>query len=777
MPLEVHWVSSCFLPFQFSFSQLLSRSALLGPPGIGKTVVAATVLYDERTIDRFGTCRHWADLGVGDVTSFDIVLDILHHSLLRGAYGHSGDLPQSQYSANHCSKDRLSSTIAAIRSTPAPRFLVINDFERTWETMRSDIEPILAELCSIPHLTVLITMRGATILPPLAWRLDIDTISPRAAKLLFLTVYPHSDPVLDKLLGTLDYLPLAIVLVAHACQTHGITPSVLTERWGRNQTELLELQGEGSDNLATSIRSSMDSVAIHNSPHATKLLSILSMLPSGIVLDELHRMAPGIGDVDEVARMLTNISLASTNTHGGLRLLSPVKSYLLKYHQLDDPSRQALYSYHFALAKQGLCRPGDSRFPAAMQALVAKQHNIEAILEDALDSGCLPAAEAALQYSAPRCAIQPRLDILAKAAEVARKDGAIELTSCCLQRLGEMNIAAGNYHEGRDDLRKAIDLYEQRGNRLGIAECQLAIAECIWINSLGDGIAHLERTRQDFVQIGNVPGDAKCSLRLGNLYMNGGRVGDARAAYDRALANFGAVKDVHGVARCKQEIAGIHIRQGRWVEAQVALDAALETLSNFGDRSAVAKCQRSLSFLHQREGRMQEAREALMQAIDEHQFLGQNLDVAWRRRELAQISEDEDAIALYELAIPQFWLSKFIYAGAETRLSLGYLHMRMGRLSDALLNLEISRLELLNNGTKELASQCLVAIIQCLCADDQTAAASLTLENNVGEIRRYVAGTSTQSGSRQLLPDEVDVTIKDGHMVASVKPMMIEQAN
>ncbi|KIM90392.1 hypothetical protein PILCRDRAFT_812130 [Piloderma croceum F 1598] len=765
-PKKIYGREDCITQIVNQIEGHVSPLAVLGPPGIGKSAVAAAVIHDKRTVSRFGNRRHWAHFG--DISSLEKFVDILCESLSFGADGHTSDFLDCGPLTS--SKRQLSVVIDALRTTTSPHLLILNDFESIWDSERGGIEPILQGMYSIPHLTLLVTMRGAVVLPPTAWWLEMITLSPRAAKLLFITVYPRSDPALDDLLKTLDYLPLAVVLVAHACQVHGVTPSVLIDRWGKGKAELLEFEGEGLHSLDASISSSMNSVSINNSPHATRLLRILSMLPAGVQASELPGMAPSINNVHEVARMLTNMSLASVNHGMRIGLLWPIKSYSLKYHHLDDRSRKELYFYHFKLAEEGLRRPGHGLFTNGIQKLLENQHNIEAVLKDALQNGCIPAIEATLQYSSPRCAIQPCVDIIVKAVEaakadeaakgddVARTDGSMSLTARCLQRLGEMKVAAGNYDTG-DHFREAIERFEMLGDRHAIANCQISIAQCIWINAPERGIEHLKKTRQQFITLKDTSGEAKCDLRLASLYIDSDqdRLEDAHSACERALSKSDSAYDI---AQCRWVMSRICMREGRLEDARSILDAALQTLRKFGDRSAVAKCLRASSSLYLHTRQLDDARMALKQAIDEHKWLGQNLDVAFCRWNLGNISEDDEAVELYQLAIPQFWASGFTFAGAECRLTLGLRYMEMGQLTDALLNLEIARPELQANGTGKLAAICLAATISCLCKGGDVNAAKLTLESNEVEIRAHFS--AIQTGLHEIQGNDVQLAIDDG---------------
>jgi tetratricopeptide (TPR) repeat protein len=169
--------------------------------------------------------------------------------------------------------------------------------------------------------------------------------------------------------------------------------------------------------------------------------------------------------------------------------------------------------------------------------------------------------------------------------------------------------------------------------------------------------------------MGDAAGVGKCELKLGDLYLqpNPGqhlRVTDARAACQRALAQS---NDVYHTALCNQLLSSIYIHEARLDDARSLLDTALRVLQKSGDRAAVATCLKSLAFLHIRSKRQDDAFAALRQAIAELIWLGRDLDAAFMRQYLGDMCDDEEAIELYQEAIPQFHASRFVFADAKCR--------------------------------------------------------------------------------------------------------------
>ncbi|KAF8801457.1 hypothetical protein BYT27DRAFT_7262001 [Phlegmacium glaucopus] len=749
---------------------------LFGPPGIGKSAIASAVVHDKRTFEYFDHRRHWAHFG--GITTLEKFWDILYGSLVLNADGYTADFP-IHTSLNSSKSQQVNALISVLHTKTSPRLLVLNDFEGIWDRERDEIEPILQAISAVHNLTVLITMQGTLAPPPSVWRLETPVLSPRDAKLLFLTLYPRSDYALDELLMALDYLPLAIVLVAYACQTYGVKPSVLVDRWRKGKVELLEFEGKS---LEASINSSMQTASMVASPSAAKLLRILTMLPAGILADDLATIAPSISNIDEITGMLTNMSLASVHQGRRIGLLSPVKAHVVKYQQLDDDSRRNVYFYHFKLAEEGLKNPGDSLFVNAMRKLVQNQRNIEAVLTDALENGCIPAIEATLQYSSPRCAIKPRVDILEKAVRaaiaeeaskpeiIARQDGTMSLTARCLQRLGEVKIDAGDYEAGaikdmdfdRDYFPQAIERFRKLGDSSAIAYCQIYVAQRIWINAPEEGILHLEKARDDFVAMGDAAGAAKCDLKLGGLYLDSHQrtVAQAHAACQRALAQS---KDTYHTALCNKLLSRIYMSVGQFDDAHPLLDAALKTLQKSGDRAAVADCLKSLAHLHIHSRRLDDARAALCQAIAELTWLGKDLDAAFIKWQLGGMCDHEEAVKLYQEAIPQFHASAFVFADAECRWDLGRRYMEMGSFSDAILHLEISRYQMIFNETSDKAAMCLMDIITSMCRDGNIEGAKLMLEQKSAEILSFV------ERSRGIQEGDLGVGIENGRLIFYLK--------
>ena len=731
-----------------------SPVTILGPPGMGKSAIAASVLYHPKTVAHFGPRRHWANFN--NVNTPDLFQTIIINALSIQANG-TRIAGQQTPGFFKFSKSRTAPVINALYNLETPRLIVLDDLDSIWDTERDVVQDFINQLLKIPDIVLLVTLQGSTHLPPTDLTFQPQTLSLYHSKLIFLSIYPHTDPGLDELMKQLDFLPLAIILIARACLVHNLKPSELLIRWKASRGDALLLEDEAWHRR---IETSIERVGSHSAGDGPKLLRILSMLPGGVSHQDLDSMVPGIPNLEEITGMLTNLSLASTVNDNKLSLISPIRGHVAKYHHLDQASRNGIYFHHFRMAEEGLRRPSDALFASSMKKLIQNQRNLEAVLLDALENRCHAAVEATLHYTAPRCAIKPRIDILEKAVMIAledeeskpaaeaMEDGSMLLAARALQRLGELMIISGKYrfdaespffHRFRDLFSEPIARFKMLGDEVAIEHCNFHVSHGIWINDPRGGLRHLEGTRDRLRQLGDLEGVAKCERKLTEDYLHeANRVphcfGQARESLERASQ----FPDPHNQALC-------HVLRGRMLmmenhveSAREQLERAAATLRRFGDRSSAAECHELLGYALRSLGRREAAREQWKHALKEFDLLGQELKAAFLRRALARISRPDEAIELYQQAIPAFWKSAFTFAGAETRLDLARLYARQGNYNDAILHLEICRPQLVANGTPDHASAALIDIIHCLLKVGQMDRAKLVLENNKLEAENYV---------------------------------------
>ncbi|KAJ7104939.1 P-loop containing nucleoside triphosphate hydrolase protein [Mycena epipterygia] len=239
-----------------SLSQESSHIAILGPGGIGKTSLARAVLHHSEIAEKYE--HRFFVAADSAVTSIEL-------AALTGS--HFGLKP---------GKD-LTKAVVQFLSRGPPCLLILDNLETSWEPLesRSGVEEFLSLLTDVPHLALIITMRGAERPGKVRWtRPFLDPLNPlshAAARQTFIEIADdfHERQDIDQLLHLTGNMPLAVDLIAHMVDYEGC--STVLARWETEKTALLSTGNDKQSNLDTSISMSLESP--HMTPGAKALLT------------------------------------------------------------------------------------------------------------------------------------------------------------------------------------------------------------------------------------------------------------------------------------------------------------------------------------------------------------------------------------------------------------------------------------------------------------------------------------------------------------------------
>ncbi|KAJ7913440.1 hypothetical protein B0H13DRAFT_1579934, partial [Mycena leptocephala] len=266
---------------------------------------------------------------------------------------------------------------------------VLDNLETTWESLlfRPEVENFLSLVADIPHLALVITMRGAERPAKIKWTRPcprpLSPLSDSAALRVFIDIADndHDDACVAKLLTYTGNLPLAVSLMASVAGYEGCEETLL--RWGAESTRMLSDGYDQRSNLDISIMLSYSSPRMSNG--AQELLGLLSMLPDGLSnADLIHSRLP-IPNIFSCKATLIQVSLAYINTENTPRLMSlvPIREYIRVAYPPAPPLKRHLRQYLHHILRRG--SPGlGMRLPENLPQVKTVSGNCHNVLSDAL---------------------------------------------------------------------------------------------------------------------------------------------------------------------------------------------------------------------------------------------------------------------------------------------------------------------------------------------------------------------------------------------------------
>lgn len=304
---------------------------ILGPPGIGKSTLTLAALHHEKVISKYGAHRYF------------IRCDAIKSRL---------ELASAIALALGLQPTATVETTLLSELGKSPVALALDNAETPFENDTLAVEEFLAAISGIPTLALIASLRGAERPASVSWREPIEpkVLKLPAARETFLAIAGkkfQSDPTLDLLVGAVDYVPLAITLLAHQAEGE---PDLLAlwQRWQDERTAMLQRAG-GKDRL-TNIELSYE-LSIQ-SPRLTaqgrQLLTVLAMLPDGFALGDIPAIFPGHGAA--AAASLRKAGLAFDES-ARLRLLAPLREYVGRQLPPEPTDGNRLVDFYLTLAK------------------------------------------------------------------------------------------------------------------------------------------------------------------------------------------------------------------------------------------------------------------------------------------------------------------------------------------------------------------------------------------------------------------------------------------
>ncbi|KAJ7264392.1 P-loop containing nucleoside triphosphate hydrolase protein, partial [Mycena rebaudengoi] len=289
--------------------------AILGTGGMGKTSLATAALHDPQVETKYSH-RYFVPCH-SSPTCTELVMAIADHiGLEKGP--------------------NMAKKIAHYFAHAPTSLLVLDNLETPWETLssRSEVEEFLSLLTDVPHLGLMITLRGSERPSKVRWSrpflASLKPFSDVAAQQTFIDVADdrHDEDSIKELLELTGNLPLAVSLIATVAGSEGCAQAL--SHWKLESTQMLSEGYDQRSSLDISIMLSYTSS--HMTSGAQELLRILSMLPDGLTDADLVQAKLPIIDILACKATLLRTSLAFVDQDHHLKVLVPIREHIFRVH-------------------------------------------------------------------------------------------------------------------------------------------------------------------------------------------------------------------------------------------------------------------------------------------------------------------------------------------------------------------------------------------------------------------------------------------------------------
>lgn len=542
------------------------------------------------------------------------------------------------------------------------------------------VEELLAQLAAVPGLALAISLRGEERPFGTPWReairlLPLSRVAARSAFLQVAGEKFRGDPDLEKVLDVIDGWPLALTLLAHRAQVESSLSGLLA-LWVAKRTEILRRGDERSRlNIDVSLGLSIESPRM--TAEALRLLSLLSVLPEGIVLENLDDLFP---QALEAAPRLRQVGLA-LDTSGRLRALAPVREYVQERHPGPHEDLQRAVDYYLRWAQESQMKL-ESNILELSSHLEQEFGNLEALVIASLtpqpaepDStdGTSEKIRSVLSLGSllTSTGLSPRAARIAgKALQRADEIGDQSLKIECLILLGEIARVRTQWDEARSHFAASLELSRKLGD---------LYLQAVGIYDLGDvevGQSNLaparsafEEARKLFAALGQTDWEGKCLLGLAKIHRESGDFDAATSLAQEAVALSAGTRVDLWAANCGNLLAELALLQGDAARATEHVESAQEIYEKRFSALGRANCLTIRARIAQH-GRSSDLAVSLFHdALELYELIGHQRGKAECLYGLGELSQGDPAAARAKFLEA---LELFLHAGDPYQIGRGH---------------------------------------------------------------------------------------------------------
>ena len=656
-----------------------ARIAILGPGGYGKTTLANAVLTHQRVQEHFGDARYF--VACESVLSAGALLIELAKTL--GLLDTAAAASWSRICSVLDTKDCI---------------VCLDNFESLWDQdgdTRYAVEELLSRIAELRHITLLITMRGTVrpaqtqwtspLLPPLV-TLDCD-----AARRVWEQITNLYDAFAEELIKAVDYVPLAVSLLAHLAQA--TSAELLLKEWNEKRTKFVHTSlTNKQSNLDYSIQLSIDSGRMRANPSAKDMLGVLSMLPDGIHIKQMDKFKKILCNIDFLSGLRTLQECSLIGMVGERYQTHPIIRDFCHHHDLISyEHKNVLRDFYIKLASTRSSKADASSYAE----MVLEVNNTKVILVDLLKSDIQShseLAQAVCTFIMFHSGIGDHSDnLISLTVEVLQQKNALpSLIIKCLEKWGMLHYNARRLESAKDKIKEAECLCKASQENKGSLHANILrmLGEiCVLQDALIEAKATFQEALEYHSLANDIIGQGNDYKGLGKIYFQLNQLQEAKASYHKALEFHKLANDVLSQGNDYRRLGDIYFKLSDLHEAKVSYSKALSYHKHGNDALGQGHDYEGLGKIYLHLDKPQEASASYNRALKFHQLandvLGQGNDYKGLGDINFKSNKLDEALALYQKALECFRHSNSISSQGNVLQLLGRVQLARLELQDA----------------------------------------------------------------------------------------------